>query len=200
MIVRASLQRPVENQILSFKAVEEFCKSAIPGTTFIVIDKEDMKAVRENLNSRYNLGSTVPGTRSCHHMVPTSKYSIQGKQLSSDSVLFLDHTFLEMPKETYDIVGALKKNDYITCFFDGFWWLALIESINTDEKDLTCKFMHPHGPAKQFYWPCSDDRGYIPCDKIIMKIATPSTSINGRQYFIKEDELEKTNNYFQQNN
>ena len=26
-----------------------------------------------------------------------------------------------------------------------------------EEKDKTCKFMRPHGPTKDFNWPCADD-------------------------------------------
>ena len=68
----ASLQRPVNNQILTFHAVKEYCKSSIARITFLKINKEDMVAVRENLKPWYELGDMVPGTRSCHHFVPTS--------------------------------------------------------------------------------------------------------------------------------
>ena len=55
--------------------------------------------------------------------------------------------------------------------------------------------MHPHGPAKKFYWLQGDNKGYIPFDKIIMKFATPTSSVNGRQYFIEDEELKQTNDY-----
>ena len=63
----------------------------------MVIDKQDMEPVREKLKSRYKLGDTVSGTRSCHHFAPTSMYTIEGKQLSIDTVLFINHSFLNMP-------------------------------------------------------------------------------------------------------
>lgn len=133
-------------------------------------------------------------------MVPTSMYTIEGKQLSIDTVLFFDHSFLDMPAPPNETVESLKPNDYVTCCFDGFWWLVLIDSVNTEEKDLTCKFLHPHGPSNQFYWPRGDDKGYVPFSKIIMKIETPKTSVNGRQYFVKEDEMKRTQNYFDRQN
>ena len=75
--------------------------------------------------------------------------------------------------------------------------MALIVSVNTEEKDITCKFMHPHGPTNTFHWPQSDDMGYVPFNKVIMKIATPDTSVNGRKYFIKKEEIKETINYFE---
>ena len=67
-----SLQRPVNNQILTLCAVKEYCNSSIEGITFLTIDKEDMVAVRENLKPGYELSDTVPSNRSCHHFVPVS--------------------------------------------------------------------------------------------------------------------------------
>lgn len=57
-----SLQRLVRDRILSFHAVEEFCKSSVEGVFFVVIEKEEMVEFPEELEARYSLGSTVPGT------------------------------------------------------------------------------------------------------------------------------------------
>ena len=74
-ITRASLQRPLRIQILSFSAVEEFCQS-ITGIKFFSISKDDMVPIRENLLKWYELGSNVEGTRSCHYFVPESTSKI----------------------------------------------------------------------------------------------------------------------------
>ena len=58
--------------------------------------------------------------------------------------------FFAMPT-TREIALALKLNEYATCVFDGFWWFLLVYPINTEEKDVTCKFMHPHGPTSNFH-------------------------------------------------
>ena len=85
-IARTSLQRPVSNQILTFKAVKQFCTENLATISFFSIYKEDMVQVREILERRYSLGDTIPGTRSCHHFEPVSTTSIDGKQLSDDTV------------------------------------------------------------------------------------------------------------------
>ena len=83
---------------------------------------------------------------------------------------------------------------HITCCFDEFWWLALINVVNKEEKDLTCMFLDPHGSLGQFHWPCGDDRRYVPLNKVIMKIQTSTTSANGKTDFITEEK--KKQNYF----
>ena len=91
-------------------------------------------------------------------------------------------------------IWSLKFNDYITCCFNGFWWLALIEVVNKEEKHLTYKFLHPRGQSGQFHWSRGED---IEITYPYMKIQTPTTSANGRTYFITEGEKNKTQNYFE---
>ena len=61
-----------------------------------------------------------------------------------------DHSFSALPTAG-EIALKLKPNNYATCIFDGFWWLVLVDSINVEKKDVTCKFMHPHGPTNNFH-------------------------------------------------
>ena len=58
-VLRASLQRPINNQILTFSAVVDFCNSSIAGVIFMVVQKQDMIPVREKLDARYKLGDTI---------------------------------------------------------------------------------------------------------------------------------------------
>ena len=67
LLLRASLQKPVNDQILSFDKVMTFCTTSIKGITFFEISKDDMASVRERQKERYQLGNTVEGTRSSHH-------------------------------------------------------------------------------------------------------------------------------------
>jgi len=121
-----------------------------------------------------------------HHDTPSRK-----KQLSVDTTIYIDHSFLDMPPPQEETVQSLQKNDYVTCCFDSFWWVTLIEMVNSAEKDYLCTFLHPHGPSTQFHWPRGNDNGYVPVTKIIMKIGIPTTSVNGRTYYITEDERKK---------
>ena len=56
-----------------------------------------MSPENENLKPWYELGDAVPATRSFHHIVLTSQYTIKGKQLSIDTNVFITHSLLDMP-------------------------------------------------------------------------------------------------------
>ena len=143
-MARTSLQRPVNDQILTFQAVEKFCEEELKAIVFFSIHKEDMVEVRKTMDKRYAEGDTVPGTRSCHHFEPISTTSVRAKQLSDDeSFLIQNHSFLMMPTAE-EMEKSLQPNDYAACLYDGYWWVVLIDTVNLDNKDVTCKFMHPH--------------------------------------------------------
>ena len=70
-----------------------------------------------------------------------------------------------------------------------------------DEKDFTCKLMHPHGHTETFHWPSRDDEAYIPFSKILEKVETPtSQSSSGRQHKLTKDEIQQTVTVFAQYN
>ena len=107
-----------------------------------------------------------------HHNTPSRKTT---ERRHND--LYIDHSFLDMPPPQKETVQSLQKNDYVNCCFDGFWLVALIEMVNSAEKDYLCTFLHPHGPSTQFHWSRGNDKGYVPVIKIIMKIGIHTTSV-----------------------
>ena len=91
-------------------------------TTFLVVERGDMIAVRGMQNARFQLGQTVPGTRIYHYLQTTSQYTIEGKQLSTDSDILINHSFKAMSESKCKPL----QSDYVTCFFYGFGWLVLV--------------------------------------------------------------------------
>ena len=61
-----------------------------------------------------------------------------------------DHSSSALPTAS-EIALALKANDYTTCIFYGFWWLVLVDSIDVEEKNMPCMFMHPDGPTNNIH-------------------------------------------------
>ena len=74
---------------------------------------------------------------------------------------------------------------YVICIYDEFGWVGIVEDIRTIEMDVKVKFMHPHGPSKQFFWPPRDDVCWIPFDKVVKVIQLPSTT-SGRMYTLTD--------------
>ena len=172
----ASLQRPLNDQILTFEAVKKFC-SMIKGITFFSINKDDMAAICLQLNKCCKLGSTVKGTRSCHHFEPQSVTIIQGKHLIAEKD-YITHSFAISDSDSCNmLIESLKPNDYVTCIYGDHWWLALVIQINVEEKDVLCNFLFPHDYTENFYWTQREDQVYVPFLKKIVEARTTKNTV-----------------------
>ena len=65
----------------------------------------------------------------------------------------------------------------------------MVETIDEEAIDLSIRFLHPHGPSKNFYWPSRDDTLDVPLNSILCLISPPAT---GRTYQISDDDYDKT--------
>ena len=65
-IANASFRQPQNNQILTTKDAFLYCRENITGITFFYAHAHEVQTVRNDLKSRFEKGSTVPGTRSFH--------------------------------------------------------------------------------------------------------------------------------------
>ena len=90
---KQSLQRPINNQILDYRAVLEVCLEEMKSIIFFGIDKEDMTEVREKMEKRFEDGKSVPGTRNRHNFIPQSVSQIGHKLCSEDDSIVDIHDF-----------------------------------------------------------------------------------------------------------
>ena len=91
LVTRASLQRPISNQILTAYKILEFCVEEIKGIDFLFLKNQEIGNIRVNMEERYKRADTVPGTRSFHQFIPISDSIIGAKYVSDDqyyAVLF----------------------------------------------------------------------------------------------------------------
>ena len=51
---------------------------------------------------------------------------------------------------------------YVTCEYDGKWWLAYVLDQSHATGEIKMKFLHPSGPAASFSFPGKDDT-FKPC-------------------------------------
>ena len=63
--------------------------------------------------------------------------------------------------------------DYIACFFDEFWPVGIAEDVS--ELAIKVRFMHPHGPVKNFFWSIKNDKCWMLNSEVICLISTPTT-------------------------
>ena len=67
----------------------------------------------------------------------------------------------------------------------------MVETIDEEVSDLSIRFLHPHGPSKNFYWPSRDDTFDVPLSIILCLISSPATA-TGRTNQISDDDYDKT--------
>ena len=84
-VAKRSLQRSLNNQILDYKAILDFCENEMTPIKFFGICKEGMISVEDHETEKwYGGGHTVPVTRSSHHLVPLSSLRIGPEERSED--------------------------------------------------------------------------------------------------------------------
>ena len=75
---------------------------------------------------------------------------------------------------------------FYSCQYENNSYLGLANFVN---QDLNIKFLHPRGPAVQFFWPRRDDIGWIPISSVICKVQPPESCTTSRFYKFYSDNL-----------
>ena len=195
LAAKASLQRHLQNQILTPKAMFEFCVNNIEGINrinFIYISSDELQETRIFLQDRFVNASTIPGTRNFHQFVPVGNLKIATKRCSEDREIALVHNF--NPNTTVTDIEVFHF-EFVCCLYEQQWWIGMVQDINKEEADVAVKFMHPNGPSASFIWPRKDDICWVPNIHIICKIDIPLTD-TGRTYHLSEDTVKKITEAF----
>ena len=188
LVARASLQRPLSDQIITFNSFRDYVTEHIISIKFFVILSKDMDTIRKKQNERFKLGRTIPGTRSFHYFLPTEDKRLLYKRTSMDPNFTGEHSFnIREPRVSIDQCKAM---GYVSCLYDNLWWIGLVMEIDRDSSELKVNFMHPHGPSNSFLWPNREDTCWVPIEHVICTLATPTTK-SGRMYTINKDDMEK---------
>ena len=195
-VARASLQATTQNQILTPKDLFTWVSTHIHGIHFIWVSKESVLSVSEELNERFSVSKTVPGTRENHSFVPVGQTQLEVSRISGVGgfLVSYDHlseTSSEPSSEGHDTlsIGDLTPGEYVACLYDQLWWIGSVRATYVQEMDAEVQFMHPHGPAKSFFWPKREDICCVPLCHILCKISAPTTA-TGRRYNVITSDLD----------
>ena len=82
-VAKHSLQRPLQDQILSYQWMLELCVTEIPSITFFGVSQEEIVNVCADLEDHFAKSKTMPGTKSTH-LLPISCNIIAYKFRSED--------------------------------------------------------------------------------------------------------------------
>lgn len=182
LAAHASLQRPLDNQILTPADLFAFCKENVQGINFLFVTKEEIETTRLLQEKRFEKGQTVAGTRENHQFRPVTQSSINVSRVSDDPISFIANLFEPEMQSPGLKVAELQPGQFIACMYDNKWWIGNINSIALQEHDALIDFMHPHGPATSFYWPSRKDTCWVPEQHLVAILPAPSISSTGRSY------------------
>jgi hypothetical protein len=164
LAARASLQRPLDHQILTPHDLYRWCTVSIQNIVFFFVDTSEFTEVNKEQEKRFSLSQTIPGTRSFHWFVPLSITEVQVGYVSGDvSGTFGSH-------QVACSVTNLQPGLFVACVYDGQWWLGNIVELCKDNNDAKVSFMHPHGPAMSFFWPTTEDDCWVPIVHILCQM------------------------------
>ena len=116
-----------------------------------------------------------------------SSTSVGYKKLCEDDSFYGTFIFADDKEATENIQP--KEMDYIACVYDNLWWIGLVDEIDHEQEDFEVKFIHSHGPTRNFSWPQREDKCWIPKNDILAIIDMPTT-VTGRTYNIKDDDYD----------
>lgn len=182
LVRKASLQINCRESIDTAKKVYKFCEQHIENIKYWFLSTEKISESRCQLENRFALAKTVPGTRSYHQFEPVSSSSIRMKRESCSSH-FNTFNFTEEEKSTSIKVDDILINSYLACSIDDHWFYGIALSKDENELEVEVKLMRPYGPSPSFFWPSDREKVvFVPVTDIITCVEPPKVNASGRAY------------------
>ena len=145
LATRASLQRPLDNQILTPYQLFEFASQDISGITSFYVDSETVKITAAILEPRFAKAECI-GTRNHHQFVPEGS-SMRMIRISGSTTSVDDHIFDMNRMDLNDITPG----SYYACKYDNNFYFCIVNYASMEHCDVNMKFMHPNTPAKKLF-------------------------------------------------
>lgn len=192
LAARASLQRPVNDQILTPRQLFEWADVNVKSIFCLYVSQDEISQHEELQAAGFANAKTIPGTRENHCFIPVNKSSLKMSRVSEDQltnfvVASVGHR--DLPSQCSAQLQTMNPGQYIACMYDEHWWLGNIITCGSESEpnEIHVKFMHPHGPAASFSWPIRDDECWVPISHVLCAVAPPSTTMSARLYVLPSD-------------
>jgi len=184
MAARASLQRPLHDQILTPRQLFDFAVAEIKTVNFYYATVDEYEKETELLKTRLESARTIPGTHRLHCFLPVSADVMEVRDFSSSPIKRLERV---IQKTGSGMVNIARINGYVTAMYDGAWWLAYVLNTLSESAEVELNFLHPHGPSRSFSYPSRPDKLVISLHDILT-VVDPKT-VTGRMYSLSTDEM-----------
>ncbi|CAF4952610.1 unnamed protein product, partial [Rotaria socialis] len=141
------------------------------------------------------------GIRSYHHFQPIDSATIRCK-ITSDSLIHEDFsmTASRQSKLTYVklvmAINDINMNDYVAVEYQGDWWLAMVQALETNLQELRVSFLHPPSPRTSFKFPVRSDELNIELRNVICLVCQSPKLGTRFNYMIPQSLCDKIQQLF----
>ena len=84
---------------------------------------------------------------------------------------------------------SITPGSFYACRYENDWYFGIANFVSTENQDVNVKFLHPKGPAIQFFWPSRDDICWNPISNVICNVQAPKSSATGQFYHFLLDDI-----------
>ena len=186
LAARASLQRPYDDQIQTPIQLFDWAQQNINAIHFAYADAKDIEDTEKSIKDRLDGSKSITGTQKLHAFlaIPNSKVEVMTKEYSLAACHVNERVSLFPSKE---LIPMEQIQNYVTCEYDGRWWLALVLETTNETKEVKVNFLHPAGPSPSFNFPRREDTLVVPQESILTKVSP--TTATGRTYQLSNEEM-----------
>ena len=153
---RASLQRPLNDQILTTMDFYHYCQESISTITTYYTRAEEVEEVQKLLAPRFELATTIVGTQRHHRFQPISRIELKIYQVSESSsnhnlavVKITSNT--TMTPSLQSTAPTIPNNSYVCVEEGGKKWIAHVVCFDKEFQDYLIQSLHPPR-LRQAYW------------------------------------------------
>ena len=182
---RASLQRPIDNQILTPSDLFSWASESIEGIKFFYVNQSEIDVNSENLLSRFEKVVTIKGTHKLHCFIPLSNGVIEVSRTSCpDSKLEKQiAVVLPQPYTSNISLSDVAVDDFLVIVVDNKWWIG--RALEVDADGVNLEVFKENGPSKTYSLNSQSNEFYVNSSQIILKIEKPTPRTrSGRTYVI----------------
>lgn len=193
---RASLQRPVENQILTPLDLFHYCRDSITSIKSFFVSAAEVEFVTKNLAKRFSLAKTITGTQKFHQFVPLTEGFMGVSEISTmvaenrkkervlkkDEVVEPEQPIPKIPLDAFVCVEDREK-----------FYVASIESFDEEFGDYCLKILDPAGIQDRYTFPSLQKQRLFCSREQIKGIFSSPQLIGGAeiQYAFSQQELQQ---------
>ena len=131
------------------------------------------------LQNRFKKSKTIPGTRSHHAFIPLENGKFHISRVSGVGSTVTEYSNDRLVPDLD--IEQVRAGSYVACQYERDWFAGIVVDASVEHNDVQVKFVHPKGPAKNFFWPAREDICSIPLQHVIKFLSCPTTKTKQKE-------------------